>query len=109
MDYLWKWIPSRGKSRGILVGINTDHLEVGTFSEGEFMLQMNLWDKNLKTKWNLITVYGAAQEEKKDSFLCELAFFCRRNKEPVIIGGDFNIIRFPSEKKQTDDYWEAFK
>ena len=44
-------------------------------------------------------MYGAAQEEKKDSFLCELAFFCSRNKDPVIIGGDFNIIRFPSEKK----------
>ena len=27
--YLWKWIPSRGKSGGILSGINTDLMDVG--------------------------------------------------------------------------------
>ena len=28
---LWKWIPSRGKSGGILVGINIEFLDVGSF------------------------------------------------------------------------------
>jgi hypothetical protein len=59
-SYLWKWIPSSGKSGGILVGINLEFLEVGAFSEGEYMLQMIVWDKNLRVKWNLITVYGDA-------------------------------------------------
>ena len=43
--YLWKWIPSRGKSGGILSGVNNDVLEVGSFIEGKYMLQMTLWDK----------------------------------------------------------------
>ena len=36
----------------------------------------------------------------KDSFPSELASFCSRNKELVVIGGDFNIIIFPSEKNK---------
>lgn len=99
--YLWKWLPSNGKSGGILVGINLEFLDVGGFFEGDFMLQMNLWDKKLRTKWNLITVYGAALEDRKDDFLAELANVCGKNKEPFIVGGDFNIIRLQHEKNKT--------
>lgn len=59
---------------------------------------MNLWDKKPKIKWNLLIVYGAAQEEKKIDFLTELAQFCSLNSDPILIGGDFNIIRFANEK-----------
>jgi len=58
-----------------------------------------LWDKALRRKWNLINLYGAAQDENKDRFLAELASFCGHNSEPILIGGDFNIIRFSFEKK----------
>ena len=102
-QYLQKWLPSRGKSGGILCGINNDFLEAGPFHKGQFMLQLNLWDKALRRKWNLINLYGAAQDENKDRFLAELASFCGHNSEPILIGGDFNIIRFSSEKKQK--YW----
>jgi len=37
-SYLWKWIPSREKSGGLLTGINIDMLDVGTFKEGKYML-----------------------------------------------------------------------
>lgn len=40
-DYLWMNNPSKGKSGGILVGIKTDLYDVGSFQQGEFMLQMN--------------------------------------------------------------------
>ena len=56
--YLWKWIPSRGKSGGILSGINTDLMDVGGFCEGNYILQLDLWDKQLKQKWNFLNVYG---------------------------------------------------
>lgn len=91
--YLWKWIPSSGRSGGILVGINLEYLEVGSFIDGEFMLQLNLWDKKLKVKWNIITVYGAAQENRKDAFLSELANFCAKCNEPYIIGGGFQYYK----------------
>ena len=56
--YLWKWIPSRGKSGGILSGINTDLMDVGGFCEENYILQLDLWDKQLKQKWNFLNVYG---------------------------------------------------
>jgi hypothetical protein len=30
-DYLWKWIPSRGRSGGILSGINLQYFDVESF------------------------------------------------------------------------------
>ena len=66
------------------------------------MIQLNLWDKTLKTKWNLLVVYGDAQEEGKIPFLNELANFCHSNQEPILIGGDFNIIRFSHEKNNSN-------
>lgn len=97
-DYLWEWNPSKGRSRGILVGINLNKYDVGSFKQGEFMIQMNLWDKENKTKWNLLVVYRAAQDEHKFEFLSELSRFCDANSDPILIGVDFNIIRYAKEK-----------
>jgi hypothetical protein len=99
-DYLWKWIPSRGRSGGILSGVNLQYFDVGSFMEGKYFLQLNLWDKDKKMKWNFINVYGAAQEENKIEFLTELADTIHKIKEPVLLGGDFNIIRHSKEKNK---------
>ena len=37
-EYLWKWISSRGRSGGILSGINIKFCDVGSFLEGKYML-----------------------------------------------------------------------
>jgi mannosylglycoprotein endo-beta-mannosidase len=50
--------------------------------------------------WHFINVYGAAQEENKVEFQTELAKTIHNCKEPVLIGGDFNIIRFSNEKNK---------
>ena len=36
--YLWKWIPSKGKSGGIFSGVKLEFLDVGSFKQGEFIL-----------------------------------------------------------------------
>jgi hypothetical protein len=40
-----KWISSRGNSRGILVGVKINFFDMGSFVDGEFMIQLNVWDK----------------------------------------------------------------
>lgn len=62
------------------------------------MVQMNLWDKISKVKWNLLVVYGATQEEYKFDFPSELSRFCDANSDPILIGDDFNMIRYAKEK-----------
>lgn len=101
-EYLWMWNPSRGRSGGILVGIKMEWYDVGSFKQGEFMSQLNLWDKLNRVKWNLLVVCGAAQDENKTTFLAELSNFCSTNNDPIFIGGDFNIIRFANEKNKQD-------
>jgi exonuclease III len=100
-EYLWDWIPAKGKSGGVVSRIRDVRFDVGQRRQGDFVLKHNLWDKKLEVKWNLMNVYGAAQEEHKEAFLTELASFWSENKEPMLVGGDFNILRFSSEKNKT--------
>lgn len=99
-DYLWLYNSTKGKSRGILLGVRIEFYDVGSFQQGEFMIQANLWDKVNKVKWNLLVVYGAAHDDQKNNFLTELSTFCSRNHDPIIIGGDFNIIRYSYERNK---------
>ena len=40
--YLWKLLPSRGRSGGILSGIRVEFFNVGSFKEGKYILPLNL-------------------------------------------------------------------
>jgi hypothetical protein len=50
--------------------------------------------------WNFVNVYGAAQKEHKSRFLSELSAVCSRSQVPLLIGGDFNILRKAEEKNK---------
>lgn len=49
-------------------------------------------------------VYGAAQIEHKEEFLTELSQVCQDSSYPILVGGDFNIIRRETEKNKEDGY-----
>lgn len=57
-------------------------------------------DKKLKKDICLAFVYGPAHEEGREQFLLELAQMCNGNNYPMMIGGDFNIMRFSSDKNK---------
>jgi exonuclease III len=99
-SYLWDWLSAKGKSGGVLSGINCERFDVGLRNQGVFILQHNLWDKEKEIKWNLMNVYGAPNDENRDAFLSELAAFCSKSKEPFLLGGDFNIIKYSYEKNK---------
>lgn len=96
-----EWSPSSGKSGAILIGVNISQFDVGAFSQGDYMLRLDLWDKVHMCRWNLIVVYGPAHEKNKLNFLQELSHFCKRNIDSFIIGEYFSIIRFSHEKNKT--------
>ena len=52
-------------------------------------------------------VYGDAQPERKARFLAELSRIFQNSVNPILIGGDFNIIRKASEKNKpgTPGHW----
>ena len=71
-----------------------DNVEVGVF-----YIKFYLTTKADGFRWVLMAVYGVAQEDRKHEFLAELVRACSScvNK-PLLVGGDFNIIRNPLEK-----------
>ena len=96
----WDWFPSVGKSGGILCGVRKERFEVVAWKKGRFILQVVVYDIKIKKIWTLCTVYGAAHDSDKQDFLIELADFCIHVQTPLLIGGDFNILRHEGDKNK---------
>jgi hypothetical protein len=95
----WSWTLPKGRSGGILLRANLGRFNVQNIVHGHFYLKLKLMTKSENFGWILIAVYGAAQEEEKDSFLRESVHVCAIQNQPLIVGGDFNIVRSSNEKK----------
>lgn len=106
-DFLWHWTKPHGRSGGILLGINLEVFDIGSIDEGDFYFKFHVRNKSDGFKWILIAVYGAAQAEFKEAFLIELVQTCAKETLPILVGGDFNIIRNPQEKNNDryDNRW----
>ena len=50
----------------------------------------------------MVPVYGAAQEDKKSEFLAELVRMCGTESLPILVGGDFNILRKMEDKNNNN-------
>jgi exonuclease III len=97
-NFSWICLPPHGRSGGILVGINSDTLQVLKVSTGDFCVKLHIKCKRDGFEWILVPVYGAAQDEHKAEFLAELVRTCESETLPMLVGGDFNIIRKREEK-----------
>jgi hypothetical protein len=86
-----------GRSGGILLGVNLDVVSIIQIVHSNFIVKFKLKNKCDNFEWILMAVYGPAQEEKKDNFLQELAHACSTETLPLLVGGDFNILRNPSD------------
>ena len=96
----WRWIPSRGRSGGILFGFKKERFDILSSDVGTYSITAKVFDKKMRKNIYLVSVYGPAQDEGKEAFLTELAHICFKNKEPMLIGGDFNILRFSEDKNK---------
>ena len=104
-DYTLHSLPARGRSGGILLGIQTTTMDLLAFSTGEFHIKFHLRNRADNFTWTLVAVYGAAQDEYKSAFLRELVNLAKNNPQPMLIGGEFNILRYQEEKN--NDYFDT--
>jgi len=93
----------RGRSGGMLLGVNLLSFDIGEIEEGDFLICFKVRHREDDYKFNLISVYGPAQMDHKAQFLSEVVRVCSKEALPIVIGGDFNIIRRPDEKNN-DNY-----
>jgi exonuclease III len=97
-NFSWSWTLPRGCSGGILVGVNSDIFQIDKIMHGNFHVKFKLKNASDNFEWVLLAVYGPAQEESNHNFLQELTQTCNEEKTPLMMGGDFNIIRGREEK-----------
>jgi len=67
-DFLWHCKPPRGRSGGMLVGINLLKFDIGEIEEGDFFVKLKLRNKQDGFQWLLVSAYGAAQHHLKEAF-----------------------------------------
>jgi hypothetical protein len=97
-DYLWHSKAPRGRSGGILLHVDLQMYDIGTIEEGDYYVKFHLCNKSDIFKWALVMVYGPAQDDLKESFLAEMVNMCSHERLSLVMGGDYNILRHPSEK-----------
>jgi hypothetical protein len=101
-NFIWHCKEPRGRSGGMLLGIDLDIYDIGAIDEGNYYMKFHLYNKNDYFKWALVAVYGPAQAQHKEQFLIELVNLCSHEQLPILIGGDFNILRNSQEKNNSN-------
>jgi hypothetical protein len=106
-DFDWVSRPPRGRSGGLLIGVRSSTMEILDNSGGDFHIKLHIRNKSDNFIWSLVSVYGAAQDNFKPAFLRELVNLAKDNPYPMVIGGDFNLLRYPHEKSKGrfDNHW----
>ena len=94
--FVWHWVPAIGHSGGMLLGISHVCCEVVAWDAGRFFVSAHVRHRASLREWEIIVVYGPADHSHSHEFLGELqekvAALGVRNL-PLIVGGDFNLIR----------------
>ena len=65
-DFLWHVKEPRGRSGGILLGIDINVYDIGAIDEGDHYVKFHLCTKMDGFKWALVVVYGPAQNNLKE-------------------------------------------
>jgi hypothetical protein len=63
-----------------------------------FSVSCVLQEKAQNFSWKLLVVYGPAYEDKKVEFIDELHSILTSWQGPMLIGGDFNLCRYATDK-----------
>lgn len=99
--FAWHWLPSSGVAGhfgGILLGVKDETFEVGGMDHGEFFVSMEVFQREANFKFEIVIVYGPADHHRSEGFLHELHRKISNAQLPVVVAGDFNLIRHPADK-----------
>jgi exonuclease III len=99
-SFSWCWSPSKGHSGGMMIGIRSDSLEVEDHIYEAYFMGVLVRNRVTNHRFWIINVYGPAQHNYSSSFLQDLSSFCSTLSLPVLMGGDFNLIRNNNERNQ---------
>jgi hypothetical protein len=88
-----------------LLGVKDSIFEVGSIDSGQFFISALVYHREAKFKFEIIGVYGPANHARSELFLQELEAKVNSCQHPVVVGGDFNLIRGPEDKSNDNINW----
>ncbi|KAK1697110.1 hypothetical protein QYE76_013807 [Lolium multiflorum] len=89
----------------MLVGCRDSMFEVGAISKGQFFISVQLLHRPSKHIFEAIGIYGPADHGRSRLFLEELSAKITASTRPLLIGGDFNLIRSAADKNNSNLNW----
>ena len=95
----WNWVPSTGASGGLISIWNEDVLLVEDVFLAKRVQAIKLRGVSDGFVWAIANVYGPNVLSDRSEFLEELSNIISLWPVPWVFGGDFNMIRYPYEKK----------
>jgi hypothetical protein len=81
-----------------LLGVDADKYDVLAKECGSFYVSLSLLQRDVNVKWECLVVYGPAHHDASEMFLRDLDTKLCRTDLPILLAGDFNLIRSPADK-----------
>jgi hypothetical protein len=103
--FAWHHSPASGRSGGMLLGVNEDTFDVLGWGSGAFFLRVDVRQLDTAKVWSLFVVYGPADHQRSGDFLAELSLAFGACHLPLVVGGDFNLIRGSEDKNNSNIDW----
>ena len=94
-------LPAVGTAGGTISAVNSASFQVVSFSHLTFSSTLILQSTACAHHIAITNIYAPSSRSLKLAFLDELASIAQPDDTPWLIAGDFNLIRFPSEKNNT--------
>jgi mannosylglycoprotein endo-beta-mannosidase len=79
--------------------------EVGAISKGQFFISVQLLHRPSRSIFEAIGVYGPADHGRSRAFLEELSEKILHSTRPLVVGGDFNLLRSAADKNNSNLNW----
>ncbi|KAG9458670.1 hypothetical protein H6P81_003178 [Aristolochia fimbriata] len=92
-------IGAMGSSGGLVAFWDCRELELIQSEAGNYTLALKFKELTKDTVWTVLVVYGPTAAAQRQEFWDEIAALISLWDLPWMLGGDFNVIRFPTEKK----------
>jgi hypothetical protein len=87
------------------LGFKDSVFEVGSTDQGQFFINAVVLHRSSKFNFEFIGVYGPADHVRTSEFLQELENKVSCSQHPVVVGGDFNLIRGAQDKNNDNINW----
>jgi exonuclease III len=107
--FAWNHLPAVGHSGGMLLGFRDESFEVGAWRMGTFFLSAIVLQRNNNMKWCFMLVYGPADHSRTEEFLGELERAVQQCPVPLVVAGDFNLIRSAQDKNNGNINWPRIR